>query len=125
MARPKPIYSKYWKLFSAYIRDVRAQNACECEGECGLHRTHPGPRRCVERNHAPAVWAKGQVVLTVAHLCQCAPPCILATHCKAMCQRCHLLTDLSLHRKHAAETRRHQKEAAGQLSLFTASGASQ
>jgi hypothetical protein len=118
LARQKPHYSRYWSLFSRYIRYVRAQGRCECEGECGLHRTHPGPRRCVEVDHQPAVWAKGRVVLTVAHLCTCEPPCTLITHVKALCNRCHLLADGPLHQRHAAETRRQQKEAAGQLSFL-------
>jgi hypothetical protein len=116
--RPRPVYSRYWPMFSRYIREVRAQNVCECSGECGLHRTHPGPRRCVEVNHAPAQWAQGMVVLTVAHLCTCDPPCILVSHVKSMCQRCHLLVDLQLHLRHAAESRRAEKEALGQLSFL-------
>ena len=37
-------------------------------GECGLHQPTGGPRRCEERNGEPAKWAKGKVVLTVAHM---------------------------------------------------------
>ena len=118
MRRPKPRYSPYWRLFSRYVRDVLARGQCMCTGECGLHRTHPGPRRCVERNHTPAVWANGMVVLTTAHLCHCDPPCTLVRHVKSMCQRCHLLTDLRLHLQHAAESRRAEKEALGQLSFL-------
>ena len=35
----------------------------------------------------------------------------------ALCNRCHLLVDLPLHQRHAAETRRLAKEAFGQLPL--------
>ena len=108
MPRPKPIYPANWKAFSHYIRYTRAQGRCECYGLCGLHRTHPGPRRCVERNHEPAQWAKGRVVLTVAHLCTCDPPCIEPQHVKALCNRCHLRVDVDLHQRHAAETRHKQ-----------------
>lgn len=60
-------YPADWKLISLRIRE-RSGGQCECDGECGLHRTTPGPRRCAERNHEPARWARGRVVLTVAHL---------------------------------------------------------
>jgi hypothetical protein len=116
MARGKPRYPAEWKAFSQMIRYERAHGRCECLGECGLHCTHPGPRRCVERDREPAIWAKGLVMLTVAHLCDCDPPCAIEAHVKAMCNRCHLRVDMPLHQQHAAETRRAQREAAGQLS---------
>ena len=119
MARPKPHYPKEWKMFSRQIRVERAQGQCECLGSCGLHRTHPGPRRCVERDRQPARWASGIVILTVAHLCDCDPLCARADHVGAFCNRCHLRTDMLLHQRHAAETRRLAKEAAGQLFLWS------
>jgi hypothetical protein len=106
------VYPSTWKEFSRWIRYERAQGRCECEGECGLHRTHPGPRRCTERDGEPAQWAKGIVVLTVAHLnatggpCQCDPLCATDAHVKAMCQRCHLRYDVKLHMRNAYATRR-------------------
>lgn len=118
MARPKPIYPPTWKTFSQTMRYERAQGQCECIGEYGLHRTHPGPRRCVERDRQPAQWARGLVVLTVAHLCDCVPPCVIAAHVKAMCNRCHLRTDVPLHMKHMAESRRQEHEALGQLTFL-------
>lgn len=60
-------YPPHWKEISWKIRE-RSGGQCECHGECGLHKTNPGPRRCCERNGEPAVWAKGKIVLTVAHL---------------------------------------------------------
>lgn len=63
----KARYPKDWKAVSARIR-VRSGWRCECAGECGLHRTHPGPRRCTERHGEFAAWARGVVVLTTAHL---------------------------------------------------------
>src|SRR5438270_13470059 len=93
-------YPADWRAISAAIR-ARSGGRCECEGECGLHRTTPGPRRCVERNGEGARFAKGKVVLTVAHLDHtpenCAPE-----NLKAMCQRCHLRYDVA----HHARTRR-------------------
>lgn len=114
-------YTKYpsnWQAFSHAIRTGRAQSQCECRGECGLHCTHPGPRRCEEVNYTPAKWAKGRIILTVAHLCTCEPPCAIEDHVIACCQRCHLRIDAALHAKHAAATRRKRREALGQLSFL-------
>jgi hypothetical protein len=120
MRRPKPTYPPNWREVSRYVRFERAQGQCECTGlgMCGLHCTHPGPRRCVERHGEPAVWARGIVILTAAHLCSCEPLCADPKHLRGMCNRCHILTDLPLHTKHAAETRRLAKEAQGQLFLL-------
>lgn len=114
-------YPKNWEAFSEEIRFVRAAGRCECTGECGLHKTHPGPRRCVEIHGEPAKWAKGKVVLTVAHLnndggpCRCEPRCALAEHVKAMCQRCHIRYDVKRHMLNASQTRMLK---AGQRALF-------
>ena len=102
-------YPKDWKAISRAIRE-RSGGRCECEGECGLHRTHPGPRRCVERNGEPAKWAKGKVVLTVAHLNHMPMDC-RPENLKAMCQRCHLRYDVEHHQRNARETRRNRKAA--------------
>lgn len=90
-------YPLNWKRISARIRGVRAQGRCECMGHCGLHRE----RRCEERNGKPATWAKGKVILTVAHLDHTPENCA-DENLLAMCQRCHLRYD----REHHAETRR-------------------
>ena len=111
----KSTYPPDWKAISRTIRYERAQGQCECEGECGLHRTHPGPRRCEERDRQPAKWAKGLVVLTVAHLngregpCRCDPLCADPSHLKAMCNRCHLRYDVEHHQRNAFHTRRRGK----------------
>lgn len=107
-------YPKNWKAVSLAIRE-RAGNRCECEGECGLHRTNPGPRRCLELNGAKATWAKGKVVLTVAHLNHQPEDC-RDENLKAMCQRCHLRYDAPHHAKNAAATRR-RKLNNGELPL--------
>ncbi len=104
-ARRKRVYPSEWKTLSRWVRYERAKGQCECGGECGLHRTHPGPRRCAERDGEPARWAKGNVVLTVAHLCQDST-CREKDHLKAMCNRCHLRYDVKQHVKNAHETRR-------------------
>lgn len=122
-------YPPNWHKVSAYVRQVIAQNRCQCMGDCGLHRTHPGPRRCEEVNGMPAKWARGRIVLTVAHLdapggiCQCeeltGKKCAEIEHLRAFCQRCHLRYDHLRHQRHAAETRRQAKEAAGQLTFLS------
>jgi hypothetical protein len=105
-------YPKDWKAISQRIRFERAKGRCECTGECGLHKDNPGPRRCTERHGEPAKWAKGKVILTVAHLdapggpCTCPDPCGNEHHLKAMCQRCHLRYDLPRHRASSAATRK-------------------
>lgn len=110
-------YPKDWPKISARIRE-RSGGRCECEGECGLHRTNPGPRRCCERNGEPAIWAKGKVVLTVAHLGVAKPDGTPGDkhdkldcrdeNLKAMCQRCHLRVDIDEHVANAKRTR-HRK----------------
>ena len=97
-------YPPNWREISRRIRFDRAEGRCECEGECGLHRDNPGPRRCVELDSSKARWAKGMVMLTVAHLCHDSK-CDDETHLRAMCNRCHLRYDRKLHAQHAAETR--------------------
>jgi hypothetical protein len=107
-----------WKAISKRIRD-RSGGQCECMGECGLHKTNPGPRRCCERNGQPAKWAKGKIVLTVAHL---GVPKADGTpgdprdkmdvrdeNLKALCQRCHLRYDIKEHMKNSAKTREAKK----------------
>jgi len=97
-------YPPDWKAISRRIRE-RSGGQCECEGECGLHRTHPGPRRCQERDREPARWAKGIVVLTVAHLNHKPDDC-RDENLKAMCNRCHLRYDVPHHKRNAFKTRR-------------------
>jgi len=118
MRRQRPIYPPNWKSFSLSIRYDRAEGRCECHGLCGLHRTHPGPRRCVEIDRQPAQFAHGVIVLTVAHVCTCDPPCAREDHVLACCNRCHLRIDLSLHKQHAAESRRQARQDAGQLTFL-------
>lgn len=96
-------YPGNWKAISARIRE-RSGGRCECAGECGLHRTHPGPRRCEERHGEAAKWARGKVVLTVAHLDH-TPENVGDDNLKAMCQRCHLRYDSEHHRANARATR--------------------
>lgn len=113
-------YPDNWEDFSRKIRFGRAGSRCECTGECGLHRTTPGPRRCSEVHETKAKWANGIVLLTVAHLnadggpCQCDPFCANPDHVKAMCQRCHIRYDHPRHMENASKTRDKKR---GQLRL--------
>lgn len=112
------LYPPNWKAIRQAILD-RAGNRCECVGECGLHQTNPGPRRCVERHLEPAIWARGRVVLTIAHLPEAEGPHDGRPELlKAMCQRCHLRMDRELHAKNAADTRRRRKVELGQMELL-------
>ena len=95
-------YPPNWKAVSFWVRFGRAAGRCECTGQCGHHGPNPTPRRCTETNGAAAIFARGRVVLTVAHLCQCRPLCAIAHHLIATCQKCHLRID----RKQHAATRR-------------------
>jgi hypothetical protein len=107
-------YPADWKAISARIK-ARSGGRCECQGECGLHPpqaigAYVSARRCEERQGEPARWAKGFVVLTVAHLGDPSPENCSDDNLKAMCQRCHLRYDQPLHQRHAAETRRAKKQ---------------
>lgn len=99
-------YPANWPQFSAWVRFVRAQGRCECTGQCGKHVPNPIQRRCCEMHHKPARWFRGRVVLTVAHLCDCEPPCAIAGHVIAACQKCHLRIDRF---RHAARRLAHQQ----------------
>lgn len=87
-------YPANWKAISARIRFERAGNRCECIGECGLHLL----TRCEERNYRPAKWAKGTVILTVAHLDHTPENCD-DSNLRAYCQRCHLRYDAEHHKQ--------------------------
>lgn len=104
----KARYPKDWKDISALRREI-AEWRCECSGECGLHPWG----RCVERHGKPAKFAKGKVILTVAHLDHQPENCA-DNNLKAMCQRCHLRYD----REHHAETARATREAKKGPSFF-------
>lgn len=95
-------YPKNWKEIRARILD-RSSGRCECIGVCGLHN-RTGKRRCEEMNGRPAIWARGKIVLTIAHICH-HPECDREDHLLALCQRCHLRYDSFMHAFNAAKTR--------------------
>lgn len=111
-------YPKNWRQIVNVIMS-RSGGQCECVGECGLHCTTGGPRRCEERHGQPAKWAKGKVVLTCAHLGVPKPDgspgnkhdkndCRME-NLKAMCPRCHLRFDVDEHMANAKKTRELKK----------------
>lgn len=89
-------YPRDWKDISRRIRFERAESRCECMGHCGLHSA----RRCVEEHGKKAIYARGIVILTVAHLNH-QPEDVGELNLLAMCQRCHLRYDA----RHHLETR--------------------
>lgn len=97
------LYPPDWTRIVALVRE-RAGGRCECHGQCGLH---PG-RRCQEVNGEPALWARGRVVLTTAHLNH-DPTDNRLENLAHLCQRCHLRLDMTQHRRNAAATRRARK----------------
>jgi hypothetical protein len=99
------LYPANWPQISMAIRQ-RSEGQCECRGHCGLHHD----RRCLERQGEPAKWAKGKVMLTVAHLDH-DPPNVAEENLLAMCQRCHLRYDRFQHAENSRETRLTKKEA--------------
>lgn len=113
----RALYPENWEQTGAVIRE-RAQGRCECMGECGLHPPIPTrlpdgsttqiARRCREIHGTDARWARGRVILTVAHLDH-DPANNDPENLRALCQRCHNRIDTEDRQKHAAETRRRKK----------------
>ena len=116
-------YVGWWKQFSEYVRFVRAENRCECVGECGERHE---ANRCFATNDWPGV------CLTVAHLdhadgqCRCKKKygfkCARPDHCKAMCQACHLRMDRFSHLQARQENLRNKKDSERGLLVLTSMG---
>ncbi len=103
------LYPSTWKLLRAEIL-TRAQLRCECSGQCGIHGGPTNAHRCIERHHTQAIFARGRIVLTLAHLCQCQPLCADPAHIIAACQRCHLRIDRFKHSANRATRARANKQ---------------
>ncbi len=91
------LYPPDWPEISARIRE-RDGNRCAW---------------CGAANHEPHPETGSMVVITVAHLDH-DPTNRDERNLAALCQRCHLRYDAREHARHAAETRRQKREAAGQ-----------
>jgi len=115
-------YPKDWKAISERIRFTRANNRCECTGECGAdHSTErynieygKKPRiRCSAFNYSEHPITGSRVILTVAHLNHEIENCD-DNNLKAMCQRCHNKMDAPMRRKGIKE-RLYAASASGDL----------
>lgn len=131
-------YPADWPEISRRIREDRAQNMCECRGECGHDHTgdswddawdewlmspegavpeqRDNPGRCPAMNRQPHPVTGSKVVLTVAHLDHQPEHCA-DDNLRAMCQRCHLAYDRDHHAATRAATRSAAAAAAGQLAI--------
>jgi len=90
-------YPSFWKPLRIELL-IRANNQCECHGECGKHPE----QRCDEIHNLKAKSFSGFVVLTIAHLDHDETNHnVKSERLKAMCQACHLRYDLydNKHRK--------------------------
>ncbi len=113
------LYPADWPVISARIRE-RAGDRCEWCGAPNLatiYYDQAGQWHEHGSDEGMVLWrtgAKGvRVVLTVAHLDHDPTNCD-DSNLAALCQRCHLRYDTREHTRHAAETRRQRREAAGQ-----------
>lgn len=104
------IRSKYPKDWAAISLACRARAGWKCE-RCGAKQGELTERS--KRLGLP--W---KVVLTAAHTGPNKHNKADCSHLEALCQRCHLKEDMADHVRHAHETRRRKREAAGQLPLF-------
>lgn len=96
-------YPADWVMISLRIRHERAGNRCEW---CGARNGERHPE------------TDSIVVLTVAHVDHDSANNADA-NLAALCQRCHNRHDGPMRAVHAANTRRHHAEAAGQLTLLS------
>ena len=85
-------YPKYWKALSFMLRNVRACNRCECNGQCGIN--HNG--RCLAVNYKSHPRTGSKVILTTAHLNHTPEDC-REENLLVMCQDCHLRYDKYIH----------------------------
>lgn len=98
------------------------------DGEGGTYHAETGEYLGCFRSYDLDLTRITKIVLTTAHLdfeggiCQCKKiygiKCAIPSHCKALCQRCHLSTDMPSHIKNRAETLSKRKdESRGLLNL--------
>lgn len=115
-------YPPNWPAISKHIRTVRAEDRCECAGECGENHLYIGTwmgkpsQRCKARNRHPHPVTGSIVVLTVAHLDHTPENCD-SDNLKAMCQRCHNRYDAPMRRQ---GTKDRETKRVGQRDLFDA-----
>ncbi len=117
------LYPADWSAISARIREW-AGDRCEwCGAPNGatVYRDEFGQWHVESTDEATILRQAGRrgvrIVLTVAHLDHDPRNCDDA-NLAALCQQCHLRYDAQEHARHAAETRRRKREAAGQAVLL-------
>jgi hypothetical protein len=100
-------YPADWKEISFQVR----QAASWCCEQCGTQQDTalPGGYR---------------VVLTTAHVLNPDPSDCREENLQALCQACHNRLDAAMRARHARETRRQRRIAAGQGELFSVSALS-
>ena len=115
-------YPKDWPAISRRVREEAGQKCQRCGLANGAFVVRAGDRFVVlDGLAAEAAALDGEkvtrIVLTVAHTGPTRHDKHDTSSLEALCQRCHLLYDLDDHVRHAAETRRRRKIAAGQVGL--------
>lgn len=105
-------YPPDWPEISKRIRFERAQNKCECTGECNQH---VGP--CGAVNYEPHPVTGSKVVLTVAHWPDSNKYNVAEDNLHAWCQRCHLGADIKRHVRNRKYGRHHDRERQLRLDL--------
>lgn len=137
----KADYPAHWQELRRLVLK-RADERCECFGECGANHAQAedpsgfcrAPHRALIARDPkyPARWwlsaevpwayayyeplPRIKVILTIAHLCQDSL-CDDIYHLKAFCQRCHLVYDQAQHKKNAHATWKRKQQGA-QLDLL-------
>jgi hypothetical protein len=117
-------YPREWEAIARRIRDA-AGNCCQ---RCGVPngayivREEGGAWREVGIEQCDALDHDGikvtRIVLTTAHTGENKHDKMDCSSLESLCQRCHLLEDLDDHVRHAVETRRRKRIAAGQAVLM-------
>ncbi len=108
--------TQYPPTWREMVAQVRARSNNRCEGS-------PAYPDCKAENGKPHPVTGSIVMLTTAHLYEDDDTRTMTdiSRLAHQCQRCHLTMDARLHARHAAETRRLRRIAAGQLMLGVAS----
>ena len=113
MPMRKDAYPADWNAIALAVK-IAADWIC---ADCGMQCRRPGEkfdthRRTMSVHHVGA--DKDDGAPGDPHDKMDVRPCNLL----ALCSRCHLLRDLPIHVRHAAETRRSKRIAAGQMELL-------
>jgi len=100
-------YPTDWHEISRRIRFERAQNQCECIGQCGNYHENG---KCNAKNGVPHPVTGSKVVLTVAHWPDPTKTNISEENLHAWCKRCHLSADAEHHARNRKFGRYHRRD---------------